>query len=214
MILPGNKLLNYALDAVFPRQCVTCATEGSLLCAICKDSWRHDPPEPGPDHLAFFAYANPVVRKLICAWKYEYDHSAFAILRTEAQVFMPEFIEGAKELGIQAVVPLPLSARRWRERGFNQSEMIAHWIAEELGVPVASLLQRSHRQGHQADRSTEERRQAMLRNPFFLESGVALPEAILLVDDVFTTGATMSAARSLLTGDGKTKVFGFTLAQG
>ncbi|HRH31842.1 MAG TPA: ComF family protein, partial [bacterium] len=75
-------------------------------------------------------------------------------------------------------------------------------------------LQRSHRQGHQADRSTEERKQAMLRNPFFLESGVALPKAILLVDDVFTTGATMSAARSLLMSDGKTKVFGFTLAQG
>lgn len=214
MILLGNKLLNYTLDAVFPRQCVVCASEGSLLCMSCQGSWTHEPPEPGQDHVAFFAYANPVVRKLICAWKYEFDQSAFAILRAQAQEYLPEFVEGAKALGVQAVVPLPLSPKRLRERGFNQSDLIARWIAAELGVPVASVLQRSHRKGHQADRSPEERQEAMRENPFLLQTEVVLPETVLLVDDVYTTGATMSAARSLLVDGGRTKVFGFTLAQG
>lgn len=214
MISLGSKLRDRVLDAVFPRHCVSCVTEGSLLCSPCQESWWHEPPEPGGDHIAFFAYANPIVRKLICAWKYEYDLSAFAILRAQAREFMPEFIEGARALNIQAVVPLPLSARRLRERGFNQSRLIADWIAGELGVPVVSALERAHRAGHQADRSTEERQQAMLQNPFSRRQDLSLPAVVLLVDDVYTTGATMLAAKSLLTNDGKTKVFGLTLAKG
>lgn len=214
MILLGNSPLKLVLDAVFPRFCVNCQAEGSLLCAACQSEWWHEPPEPGSGHVAFFAYANPVVRKLICAWKYECDLSAFEILKAQAQDYLPEFIAGAKELGIQAVVPLPLSPKRLRERGFNQSQMIADWIAPQLGVPVLDVLARSHRAGHQAERSPDEREQAMLNNPFHLIKTNSIPAKVLIVDDVWTTGATMAAAKRVLETGEKTRVFGFTLAKG
>ena len=121
----GNSFANIILAAVFPRFCVTCGAEGKLLCKSCAVTWWHEPPQAENDHVAFFAYANPVVRKLICAWKYDYDLSAFTILKDQARDLLPEFKQGMGVLGIQAIVPLPLSPHRLRERGFNQSQLIA-----------------------------------------------------------------------------------------
>lgn len=216
MPLPGNlKVLStLMLDAIFPRFCVNCGVEGRLLCRACEMTWQHDPPVGSDGHIAFYAYANPVVRKLICAWKYDYDLSAFEILTEQTQDILPEFIAGARELGIQAIVPLPLSAKRLRERGFNQSRMLADWIAKELNVPVIDALARVHRRGHQAERSNDEREEAMRNSPFLIQETKKLPSVVLLVDDVWTTGATMQAAKQIMEAQDRTRVFGLTLAKG
>jgi len=210
----GNSLATTILAAVFPRFCVTCGEEGELLCNSCAVTWWHEPPAAENEHVAFFAYANPVVRKLICAWKYDYDLSAFEILKDQAGELLPEFKQGMEALGIQAIVPLPLSEHRLRERGFNQSQMIAEWLARELNVPVLDVLARNHRRGHQAERTDEERKRAMSDSPFLLKTTKELPSTVLLVDDVWTTGATMMAAKKILESEEKTKSFSFTLAKG
>lgn len=214
MILSGFNFVTALLDAIWPRFCVTCGSEGGLLCSTCAEVWWHEPPEAGDGHVAFFAYANPVVRKLICAWKYDYDQSAFVIIQEQARDYLPEFKEGIQKLGIQAIVPLALSEHRLRERGFNQSQLIAHWLSQELNLPVLDVLERTHRRGHQAERSIEQRQAAMMDGPFHLKIATPLPEAVLIVDDVWTTGATMTSAKKVLESHGKTKVFGFTLAKG
>jgi competence protein ComFC len=214
MTLPGSKTLTLLLDAVFPRFCVTCGAEGQLLCRACAETWWHEPPRAESGHVAFFAYANPVVRKLICAWKYDYDLSAFELLKEQAQDLLPEFKQEIRKLGVQAIVPLPLSERRLRERGFNQSHMLAEWLAQELELPVFEVLERAHRRGHQAERTDEERLRAMSDSPFLLKISKPLPSTVLLVDDVWTTGATMTAAKQVLENTNKTKVFSFTLAKG
>ncbi len=214
MTLSGNNLVSLVLAAVWPRFCVECGAEGALLCRNCSLTWAHEPPAPESGHIAFYAYANPIVRKLICAWKYDYDQSALAILLSEVRELLPEFKSGLQALGIQAIVPLPLSPRRLRERGFNQSRLLADWLASELGLPVIDVLERTDRRGHQAERTDEERHLAMSDSPFRLSLDKSLPAVVLLVDDVWTTGATMQAARQVLEVTGKTKVFGFTLAKG
>ena len=202
------------LNAVWPRFCVACGAEGELLCRSCAVTWWHEPPAPEANHVAFFAYANPVVRKLICAWKYDYDLSAFKKLIEQTSELLPDFKDGVAAWGVQAIVPLPLSDRRFRERGFNQSRMIADWLSAELGLPVLDVLSRDHRRGHQAERSTEERAAAMADSPFLLHNPKNIPNVVLLVDDVWTTGATLGAAQKALEASGKTKVFAFTLAKG
>lgn len=214
MILLGSSWQTHLLNTVFPRFCVACGSEGKLLCQSCAVTWWHDPPAGEEGHVAFFAYANPVVRKLICAWKYDYDQSAFEILKVQARELLPEFKDEIQKLGVQAVVTLPLSQHRLRERGFNQSLMIAEWLAHELGLPVLEALDRVHRRGHQAERTDEERKAAMADSPFLLTISDGLPGTVLLVDDVWTTGATMAAAKKVIEVSRKTKVFGFTLAQG
>lgn len=214
MTSSGNSLLATIVDAVWPRFCVICKQEGSLLCRACEVAWWHEPPEPTAEHMALFAYANPVVNRLICAWKYEYDLSAFAILTEQSKEFLPSLRKRVREVALEAIVPLPLSGQRFRERGFNQSDMIARWLAQELDLPIASLLKRTHRKGHQAERTTEQRQAAMHNSPFVLNTDQKAPQKILLVDDVWTTGATLTAAKTVLEADQQTQVFCFTLAKG
>lgn len=210
----GNSVLELLLSAVWPRFCVNCGAEGGLLCQPCDLAWEHTPPEAGEGHVAFFAYANPTVRQLICAWKYDYDLSAFKILTDQVEELLPELITEVRRFNIQGIVPLPLSAKRLRERGFNQSRMIADWLASKLGVPVLDVLERAHRSGHQAERTDIERHEAMKNSPFHLIEAAGLPATVLLVDDVWTTGATMTAAKKVLESDGKTRALGLTLARG
>jgi ComF family protein len=102
--------------------------------------------------------------------------------------------------GAAAVVPVPLSRRRRRERGFNQAELIARAVAREARLPLRSRVLRKTREAPpQAGLSAAARRKNALsayraRLPRSLRG-----KTLLLVDDVLTTGATAeSAARALL----------------
>lgn len=150
----------------------------------------------------------------MCIWKYQYDHSAWDLLREHASPLLEPLQERIVTQKISVIVPLPLSARRERERGFNQSLLIARWLSQELALPVLPMLARTHRGGHQADRTYAEREQAMQVSPFMAYPVKRTPESILLVDDVWTTGSTMSAAKKELIAAGISRVLAFTLAKG
>lgn len=107
------------------------------------------------------------------------------------------------------VVPVPLHWRRWARRGFNQAEVLASWIAKRMGwnesdalkktvvTPAQSLLTRRQRQGN-------------LRRAFTWKSTI-IPSRILLVDDVFTTGATLKQCARVLKRAGCEEVYAWTL---
>ena len=118
---------------------------------------------------------------------------------------------------VEAIVPLPLSKQRKCERGFDQAEEIAKWLSKLTGVPMMSLLEKRRTVGHQADRSVEERLAAMVDSPFSFSASPdpsSCPQRVLLVDDVWTTGATMAAGARTLKAAGVEEVFGLTLARG
>ena len=100
------------------------------------------------------------------------------------------------------VIPIPLHwTRRWR-RGFNQSEILASCLAAELGKPCwKRALRRIRRTDKQTDQATGAARRENVKRAFQACSGQDLRQkTVLLVDDVFTTGATASeAARALFT---------------
>lgn len=127
---------------------------------------------------------------------------------------------GARELRETAlrewadvVVPVPLS--RWRQfrRGYNQAEIIARGVAREYSLPMARLLHRREGRTSQTHLSAQER----LANAQDLYSAriprSLLGSHILLVDDVMTTGATLTAcALALLEADPSARISVFTLA--
>lgn len=101
---------------------------------------------------------------------------------------------------IDILIPLPLYATRRRERGYNQSEVIAQSVAERLALPLRTDLVIRHRHTpSQTSLSTEQRRENV-RGVFRVTRASAVAkQCIALVDDVFTTGATLdSCARTLL----------------
>ncbi len=108
------------------------------------------------------------------------------------------------------LVPIPLSAGRERTRGYNQSAVIAEALGQRLGVRVRSALRRGRETGTQTALTPEARR-ANLAGAFAAREPA--PANPVLVDDVFTTGATLAEAANALLGAGAKSVAGVTFAR-
>jgi ComF family protein len=111
------------------------------------------------------------------------------------------------------IVPMPMHWRKRWERGFNQSELLAAPLAKRFGLKLSGNLRRSRYTAPQASLD-ETARRANLRNSF----RVVKPEQIsgrrvLLIDDVFTTGATLRAAAAALKAAGAAHVSALTVAR-
>lgn len=114
---------------------------------------------------------------------------------------------------IDFVIPIPLHPAKQRDRGYNQAAAIARAIATKRQIPVKEEgLQRVKFTRTQTKLTREERRDNMI-GAFQLQDGNTLENsAVLLVDDVFTTGSTMESAAHTLQSHGIIAVYGFTLA--
>lgn len=159
-------------------------------------------------------YANPIVRQLICAWKYDGDANAFQTLHRLVGPRLTALRAIVDEKKIMAVVPVPLSVWKERWRGFSQSRDLARMLGAELHLPVIDVLDRKHRLQAQANLSHDVRKTALKRNPFSVKEGAQLPTRILLIDDVETTGATMNAVEEVLVSSGVEVVVKWSLAKG
>ena len=113
-----------------------------------------------------------------------------------------------------AVVPVPLDRGRLRERGYNQAELIAKPLARLLGIPFRSyLLVRTRPRPNQL-RLTRRERWETVRGAYATHQGAQVDKLrVLLVDDVFTTGATLDACSRALKGAGAARVVGLTVAR-
>lgn len=115
---------------------------------------------------------------------------------------------------ITAVVPVPLHPLRNRERGYNQSAYIAQGISDETGIPVLeNVLARSRNTPTQTSLSPEAR-MANVEGVFEVSRAEAVRGAtVSLVDDIFTTGATINSCARTLLQAGAERVFALTLAR-
>ncbi len=113
------------------------------------------------------------------------------------------------------IVPVPLHPARKREREFNQAERLALGLSRATGIPINSgLLRRRHPTRTQTLLSRQQRA-ANVRGAFVARPGRRLNrERIVLLDDVFTTGATTSACAKALLGAGAGEVCVWTVARG
>ena len=115
---------------------------------------------------------------------------------------------------VELVCPVPLHPRRQRERGFNQSELLARSLAAHFGAELAPhLLARVRDTAPQIDLPRAER-QANVRGAFAVpKPEKAAGKSVLVVDDVFTTGATLRECARVLRRAGASRVLIFTLAR-
>jgi predicted amidophosphoribosyltransferase len=159
-----------------------------------------DPPV-GLDSLAALVAYEGVARALITAVKYRNSRAPIHELAPALASLVAPDLRGA------VVTWAPTTRARARHRGFDQAELLARAVAQPLGSPVRRCLIR--RAGaHQTGRGADERRSG----PRFVATGAA-PRSVLLVDDVCTTGATLSAAAEALRDVGAASVHALVLAR-
>lgn len=111
------------------------------------------------------------------------------------------------------IIPIPLHPFKQRQRGFNQAEYLAERIGKHYGIPVSSRILTKTRRTKSQKKLDAGQRRRNLQGAFCTEENLGGLN-ILLVDDVYTTGATMDAAASVLLETGAARVFFVTLCMG
>ena len=145
----------------------------------------------------------PPVSDAMAAMKY---HGRAEYAEFYGRSLSEAFGETWKAYGIEGLVPVPVHRRRLRKRGYNQAELLARAVARETGLPVfPDALCRGISTTAQKKLSREERA-SNLREAF--QPGSQSPPArVLLVDDIFTTGATADACAEVLLRMGAEEVY-------
>lgn len=120
--------------------------------------------------------------------------------------------------GVTALVPVPVSGKRKRSRGFNQAELLAGRLAERLGIPAIPLLKRVKNTKPQSGLSKKERKHnlqsAFAWNAREADRWEVLPGAVVLIDDIYTTGSTLTACAEVLRENGIKSVYGLCVCIG
>ena len=210
-----SSLAKQLVALLAPPRCATCsAAAPDLLCERCLEALASAPPvvEPGPPGVELAIAAGPyegVVRQLAHAIKYGRRLAAAGV----AAAAMVEVLRGhpaTGHMGMEGleVVAVPADGRRRLWRGFDPAEELAGAVAEAIGLRVAPCLERSAR-GRQVGR----RRSDRLSDPPRVWAKAPVPTRVLLVDDVWTTGATLSACARPLRERGSSSVVALTLAR-
>lgn len=122
-----------------------------------------------------------------------------------------------ENLDIDVIIPVPLHKKRQKQRGYNQSEVMAKRLAEHMGKPMkADMLCRVHETSFLRSLNPQERGYA-LKGAFALKPGgeeYLRNKNVLLIDDIYTTGATVDECSRVLAEAGACDVYVLTLASG
>ncbi len=203
-----------ALRLLFPPRCVLCGREGDLVCESCRRSF---PPRLDTDAIPKLAG----IRAARAVWPYEGNvreivrHYKYNGLRSLAPVLAVEMGNVLHEWGppIDLIVHVPIHPARLRERGFDQSDLLARDLSRMTESGAVSALVRLRETGVQARAMSASQRAENVRGVFHVPDTAQIQRAnVLLIDDVLTTGATLTeAARALRQGGART-VYALTLA--
>lgn len=231
-VQPFVRLLTGLERWLLPSVCLLCGepvpeAEGdALICGVCRFRWRRIP------HPLCDRCGQPVLRNFECrlcaAWPEGLtrvrsavwlDGSARRAVHqlkyqgwTRAAEAMADAMRGLEPLtGQVSLIPVPLGERRLKQRGYNQSERIATALARETGNTVRADLLKRVRETSTQTALTPEARHANVSGAF--RAGGVRGLKLVLVDDVFTTGATLAAAAAALVRAGAARVEAVTFAR-
>lgn len=222
------------LEALSPARCMTCLIEGKWLCSDCRQApcfFRQQCIQCSKDNLRGLtcptcqaqtpltgvlsadAYRRPAITRGIEWLKYKGIREVAPVLAA-LLVERLSLIAPLEVLQSQAVfVPIPLHAWRERRRGFNQSKEIAEALSRETGIPVTAVLRRKRYTLAQVTLPPE-LRLSNLQDAFEVADQDEPAPITILVDDVTTTGSTLSAAARVLKMAGADEIWGVTIARG
>jgi len=163
---------------------------------------------------AVFAYKSRFVRDVVHALKYKGSSHAAKLLATGIQQILPELLSDIDLFGNDSpilLVPIPLSKKRSRQRGYNQAKLLTESIValdDESSLKLApNILIRSRNTLPQTDMKSRKERLENVRGCFEVSNSTNVRgKNIIVIDDVTTTGATLNEARRALLGHGASSV--------
>jgi len=203
------KILKNLLDFIWPQFCLGCQREGSLCCGYCLNDILLVEPKaitwPDEDKKYFDAcficceYQNKLLQKIIKQYKYSYLENLSSVLTNILERQARQLALGKNTI----ISNVPLHKNKKRQRGFDQTEIIARQLARQLDLQYQPLLKRVRATKTQAQLSKQQRMNNVADVFELLPAGGASAAGhnILLIDDITTTGSTLNqAAKALKNG--------------
>jgi len=231
-VLPQTATIKrLVLDFLFPRWCIGCGREEDFICRSCSQSLpRVDPPvcprcgKPLADGRLCAACRNRpaaidgirapfrfegIIREAIHQLKY---NNLRALSEPLAGLLGDYY--ASHDLPGEILVPVPVHEKRLRERGYNQSRLLARELAKLIHLPLIDncLTRRRHALPQTKTKTAEERRRNVT-DAFICRDQRLKNQRVLLIDDVATSGSTLNACASALKAAGADSVWGLTLAR-
>ncbi len=183
------------VDSLGGQVCASCASVSSLGSQIALSEYSEE----------------ALIGKIVRALKYDFIEEALEPISRLWQSFLPIYLDLFTT--VDAIVAVPLHPRRLAERGYNQAELIARIVGEILEKPLIKPAKRTRYTQKQAKLDKAER--AHNSEGIFAvgDHRIVAGQTILIVDDVFTTGATTQSLATTLLAAGASRVSGLSLAR-
>lgn len=232
------KIKKIILDILFPPLCLGCkkllksdeekhdficnecqldiVIHNSFFCPKCKarvpDTSKICHKNSGYLLAATTDYQNQAIKNLIWSFKYQGWQNISNFLKCLIEKYLDKLQFNFKNY---VLVPIPLHKYRQKERGFNQSEIIAKNVAEKLNLKIIlNCLVRTQDTKSQAETKNIKQREENIKNCFIIENPSLIEKKnIILVDDVHTSGSTISEAARQLRSAGAHKIIAFVIAK-
>ena len=197
-----NKYVNAFLNILYPRHCPVChrilKNQKTLICPECETVFCRI----GEDYC--LKCGKPVKKQEEYCREYG-DYYADAVCKYTGKDIM--------RWKPDVIVPVPLTGRKQRMRGFNQSAYLADRVGEQLQIPVAYGLVKKIRNTKSQKKLNAAQRKRNLADAFRAEENIR-GLTVLVIDDVYTTGSTVDAMAQCLKGAGAEQVYFITLCAG
>ncbi|MBI2627974.1 MAG: ComF family protein [Candidatus Niyogibacteria bacterium] len=228
---------NAFLDLIFPKKCFSCGQNGEFLCGHCLNSLnlpeiRCFACQKGDgagfcsqcasffnlENLSVFwatDYKNLAIKKMIKTFKYRragvLTETLGEILSQRAKKFLIQNTSGAS---LSLIIPVPLSPKRHRERGFNQAALIGQYLGQKnnLAFDPAVLLKIKNTSPQVKTAGRDERLKNLKESFVVSDSQKILGKTVILIDDVLTTGATIMECARILQKAGAEKIIALVVA--
>jgi len=218
--------LDTILEIVFPSRCVGCGAKGGELCMSCISDSPTAEKEVAKWIFPIFEYRHPPIRKALGVFKYKNKKRLAKIF---AELLYDKIIEELSELSMMenfrnpVLIPIPLYKSRARERGYNQALLLCEEIikinylrdsidGEKLNLEKNVLI-KSKETEHQARIKNRSERLKNVIGSFTAQNTEHVKgRNVILIDDITTTGATLSEAKKILKRAGARKIIAFTVA--
>ena len=218
-------ILNTILDIIFPVYCIECNKPGNEICLNCIVKIKTIESETPEWIYCVYNYRDPIIKKALWLLKYNKMKNFANIF---AQILYANIIEELSELSTfknfynPILIPIPISKKRRKERGYNQAELICEALikidqkntqANKTFILEKDVLIKAKDTTHQAEIKNRKERLENIIGTFDIQNADKIKKRnIILIDDITTTGATLSEAKKVLKKAGANKIIAFTVA--
>ena len=215
-----NKILNKILDWLFPERCLVCRKGEALICSSCLRSIpvAERPTEPWIHPV--FDYRNETIKRAVWLFKYKGRRQLAGLVAPLLYELLLEEMADLKafhNFADPVLIPIPMSPKKIRTRGYNQAEILARELAalgEDLNLELFSdVLLKIKETPSQAKTKNKKERLENLKDSFSIKNPEKIQgRNVILVDDIITTGATLNEARKVLKNAGARKIIAIAAA--